>query len=138
MKKVTGTTSNAGTNRMKVGSTTKEKTMSNRHSPFGWQLELRYQRGYEDGYAAGTSDMRKAYGQDTTPTEDEARRLRAIETGEEQLQPPGNRWLHRELYSTGRAICLHDGQEDASDCPFAEDPHWEPTHIVVARFPPEY
>lgn len=97
--------------------------MKNSHSPIGHQIEVAYNRGFQAGYQAGTIHMRRAYGSTLE------------ETGEKKEVPEGTRddaRLSRTVEDLD-PVCLHDGQEDASNCPAAEEGF---PHIVVARFPP--
>ena len=97
------------------------------HSPIGWQLQKAHKEGFEEGYKAGTEDMRKAHGtQVATPRQEAFSKPEERDDGGLQRAVEESRRLREPQ-------CLHDGQEDASDCPFAEG---EVVHITVARFPP--
>jgi hypothetical protein len=94
------------------------------HSPFGWSLEKAHKEGFVEGYKAGTEDMRKAYGNALAGTRPETY-FESKESADARLQGDVEEPEHN--------LCLHDGAEDASDCPNAEG---ELIHITVARFPP--
>lgn len=123
------------------------------HSPIGWAIEKAYDRGFYNGYQAGTEHMRRAYGNNQVGTQREEAQVGREEPDDARVQGDMARPDDRE------EICLHDGQEDASDCPQAEAHHQPDAgrvtmyqvcnlgargcprrhqQMVVARFPPDF
>jgi len=84
------------------------------HSPIEWEIKKAYNRGFDDGYGAGTEHMRRAYGNNQVGTARAEASFRGAEPDDARVQGDMARPDNRE------EICLHNGEEDASDCPNAE------------------